>query len=371
MRVSVVFKLASCLVALFAPSVINAAKIETKEYDGINFVIISGEISLDDDKRFNRIAAVFDDAVVLLDSNGGATISALKIGESIRLKGYSTYVSDSNTCVSACALIWLAGSPRMLDEGASVGFHATYTDTDGRKLESGYGNALVGRYLTLLNLPEKTVLFATSASPENLNSLTARNYSGLGIDVKVIKATPESDPVIESVPPPVVRTVSTPPPAKLASPQVSLWKNVGLWTIRVDHTLNEGCFALSDYGKYGFRVGFEQADTLVSYALLAGTEWKSLKENEKYQLSLTFDGETPWTGNATGIKLGNIVGLRMNISDDKFWQEFVKSQSLRVDYDGSFLVNLRIKGSKNAFDEIIKCQKSQIISRRKTDPFDK
>jgi hypothetical protein len=369
MRALFSVKIAIFFMALVAPSAVSAAKFETKEFDGINFIIISGEISLDDDKRFNRIASVFDEGIVLLDSNGGSTIAALKIGETIRLKGYSTYVSDTNTCSSACALIWLAGSPRILDENASVGFHATYTDTDGRKLESGLGNALVGRYLTLLNLPEKTVLFATSASPTNLNLLTSKNYSDLGIDVNVIKAT--SAPDQEPAPPPIVRTVSAPPAAKLESTEVSLWKNVGAWTVRVDHTLNEGCFALANFEKYAFRVGFAQSDTLESYALLAGTEWKSLKENEKYQLSLTFDKETPWTGDATGIKLGDIIGLKLKISDDKFWQEFIKSQSLRVDYDSSFLVKLRMDGSKNAFDEIIECQKSQINSRRKTDPFDK
>jgi hypothetical protein len=257
----------------------------------------------------------------------------------------------------------------MLDEGARVGFHATYTDTDGKKLESGLGNALVGRYLTLLNLSEKTLLFATSASPENLNWLTSKNYPSIGLEVKVIEG--ESDTKPEPSAPPVIRTVATPPPTRSENTEVSLWKNVGTWTIRVDHTLNGGCFAMSDYGKYAFRVGFDKTDVLESYAMLAGSDWKSLKANVQYQLSLAFDNETPWTGPATGIALGSVVGLKMEISDDNFWQEFTGSKSLRIDYDGSFLVKLQLGESKRAFDEIIECQKSQNSASRQTDPFNK
>jgi hypothetical protein len=352
------------VVALTLSSAATAAKFETKELDDINFIVLSGDIAVDDDKKFNRIATVFDEAVVVLDSNGGSTIAAIKMGESIRLKGYSTYVSDTNACASACALIWLAGSPRILDERARVGFHATYTDIDGRKLESGRGNALVGRYLTLLNLNERTVLFATSAPPASLNWLTSKNFQNLGVDVQIIAEKSEPDPV----PPPVVRTVSTVPQK---NSEVSLWKNVGTWTIRVDHTLNDGCFGLSDYDKYAFRVGFNQTDSLETYVILVGSEWKSLEENKKYELSLTFDEETPWNGSATGVKMGEIIGLKMDVSDDKFWDEFSSSKNLRVDYNGSFLVKLKMGESKNAFNEIIECQKQQLNSSQRNDPFAK
>lgn len=365
MQSSFIARLAIFVASMAITSAAHAAKFETKELDGINFIVLSGDIAVDDDKRFNRIATVFDEAVVLLDSNGGSTIAAIKIGEAIRLKGYSTYVSDTNTCASACALIWLAGAPRILDKSASVGFHATYTDVGGRKLESGGGNALVGRYLTLLNLNEKTVFFATSASPESLNWLNANNYQSLGVDVKIIEHENDSDPN----PPPVVRTISTPPPIKSTNTEVSHWKDVGAWTIRVDHTLNGGCFAISNYGKYAFRVGFNQTDSLETYALLAGTDWKSLKENQKYMLSLTFDDETPWKGNATGIKMGDVIGLKMDVSDDKFWGEFANSKALRIDYDGSFLVKLNMGDSNRAFDEVIACQKKQLSAPKSNDPF--
>lgn len=365
MQSSIIARLAAIAVAMILTSAAYAAKFETKELDGINFIVLSGEIAVDDDKRFNRIATVFDEAVVLLDSDGGSTIAAIKIGEVIRLKGYSTYISDTNTCASACALIWLAGAPRILDEGASVGFHATYTDVGGKKLESGGGNALVGRYLTLLNLNEKTVFFATSASPDSLNWLNAKNYQSLGVDVKIIAQENEPD----SRPPPVIRTVSKPPPTKSTNTEVSHWKDVGSWTIRVDHTLNGGCFAISNYGKYAFRVGFNQTDSLETYALLAGTDWKSLKENQKYQLSLTFDDEVPWKGDATGIKMGDVIGLKMDVSDDKFWGEFANSKALRIDYDGSFLVKLNMGESQRAFNEVIECQKQQRSSTQRNDPF--
>lgn len=364
MQLSIALRWTTLALGLSYSSAAFPATFETKELNGINFIILSGDINIDDDKKFNRIATVFDEAVVFLDSKGGSTVAAIKIGEAIRLKGYSTYVGDTSICTSACALIWLAGAPRFLDENASVGFHATYRDVDGKKLESGGGNALVGRYLTLLNLSEKAVLFATSAPPEGLNWLTVKNYQSLGVDVSFLNQSDSS-----SSAPPVVRTVTRKQTAKSANTEVSHWKDIGSWSIRVDHTLNGGCFALSDYGKYAFRIGFDTTDSLETYAILVGADWKSLREGQNYPLALKFDNELPWEGAAQGTKIGDIVGLKMNVEDEKFWTEFAGSKSLSIDYDGTFLVKLNMGNSQQAFDELAECQKQQLLASQSNDPF--
>jgi hypothetical protein len=99
----------------------------------------------------------------------------LDIGQLINQKGYSTAVAKNQFCASACALIWLAGKNRIIDKKAALGFHASYIERNGQKLESGVANALIGSYLTHLNLNENAIIFVTSAPPEGMNWLTPDN----------------------------------------------------------------------------------------------------------------------------------------------------------------------------------------------------
>jgi hypothetical protein len=172
---------------LSLPSRAGAAQITTEKNDlGEDYLSISGRIEAQDGKKFTQLALAGDASVVFLESSGGSIEAAIEIGRVIRLKGMTTVVADKDHCVSACGLIWLAGERRLLTQGARVGFHATYTTTDKIRRESGVGNALVGRYLTLLNLPERAVIFATIAGPNEINWLDATNKRASGIELEVL-----------------------------------------------------------------------------------------------------------------------------------------------------------------------------------------
>lgn len=189
-------------------------------------IIIEGEIESGDDEKFRAIAAKHSNAIVLLNSEGGAIVPAMDIGRTVKLRGYKTAVSKSSSCASACALIWVSGSQRVIFEGGEVGFHASYLDTDGTRLETGLGNALVGRYLTQLGYGEKTVIFATLAPPDKILWLNDDTVSMSGIDFDTIrndeqvstKRTTQANVSVPSKtspsPPPLVRTVATPPPSQ-------------------------------------------------------------------------------------------------------------------------------------------------------------
>jgi hypothetical protein len=168
-------------------------KVEIVRDAAIRFplVFINGLFEYGDDKPFLENVMPLTNGIVVLNSPGGNVIAAIEIGKIIRLKGFNTVVLNDDLCASACALTWLAGNERFLDSGASVGFHASYIHENGRNLETGLGNALVGRYLTQLNLPEAAVVFVTSAPPEGMNWLTSKNANQAGISVKLL--TPQND----------------------------------------------------------------------------------------------------------------------------------------------------------------------------------
>ena len=148
---------------------------------GAEGIYVTGEILEPDQAAFEALTRRYPKAVLYLDSPGGSLLPAIEIGKLVRAKHYSTVVLDQGNCYSACALIWLAGTPRHLAATGKIGFHASYSQEGGRLVETGVGNAIVGHYLSQLGLSEKAVIFATTASPRELMWLTAENSAEAGI----------------------------------------------------------------------------------------------------------------------------------------------------------------------------------------------
>ena len=129
-----------------------------------------------DEETFRIKIAGIGKARVSFSSDGGNIGAAIQIGETIKLRGYSTVVFNKR-CASACALAWLAGSPRIMEGGAAIGFHAAY---DGAGV-SGSGNAAVGAYLDRLRLSENAIDYVTKASPESMTWLNLADARAVGI----------------------------------------------------------------------------------------------------------------------------------------------------------------------------------------------
>src|SRR5690606_33106923 len=80
----------------------NISKLPSKEGEP-DIIIFSGEISSGDDAVFTTLSLQTESAIVIFDSPGGLIRPALEIGRTIRIKGFSTGVINSN-CTSACAI---------------------------------------------------------------------------------------------------------------------------------------------------------------------------------------------------------------------------------------------------------------------------
>ncbi|WP_292364827.1 hypothetical protein [Mesorhizobium sp.] len=161
-----------------------------------DLILVTGVIQPNDDVKFNQIAATASQAVVLLNSEGGSVLPALEIGRAIRLKGFATAVANDTLCASACALAWLAGTPRLVGEQAHIGFHASYVVDNGTLSESGVANALVGAYLNQIGIPQSTIVFVTSAPPAGMAWLSERKAGELGLQIASFQplTTPSLEP---------------------------------------------------------------------------------------------------------------------------------------------------------------------------------
>ena len=358
--------LCSWLALLVPHSMTNAADISSKDLgENLTAILIAGTIEKGDSEVFRREAAKHSSAVVILMSDGGFTLEAIEIGETIRILGFTTLVTNGTQCVSACALIWLAGTPRSLSKSARIGFHATYTDERGRRLESGVGNALVGRYLAILNLPQKAIVFATMAPPDDMVWLDTSNYADLGIETKIIDdfGAAEAEPKSEFISPKQTRSQGT--------EETSLWEAVGHWRVMVDSTLGDSCFALTSF-TYGtvFRIGLNRKSS-ESYFFLTNTEWKSLRPGGSHNIEFQFDDLSPWEAEAEVVDLNGLIALSVSFTDNDLWGEFAGSEWLHFKTGGRSIAKLSLDLSTEALSALIECQKHYNSQWDGKDPFAK
>lgn len=166
---------------------------------GTTVIVIKGKIEPGDEAKFSAVTEGVSSAIVLLDSEGGYLLPAIKIGRYIHAKQYATWVSTlQGTCVSACGFIWLAGTPRMMDSGSLIGFHSAYIMDDGAASITGPGNALAGAYMRELELSDEAISFLTAARPEGMQWLTEDAASRLGIAVARVPMEPSHPPALGS-----------------------------------------------------------------------------------------------------------------------------------------------------------------------------
>jgi hypothetical protein len=202
------------LLAATSPDLAMAAEIESETLgNGVELITVVGDIKVGDEEKFRELSLKFPRAFIALHSNGGAIRPAMEIGRMVRLRGYRTLVLGNSVCASACALIWMAGLPRYLEPGGRLGFHAAYREVDGRLIESGRANAVVGHYLSQLNLSQQAVEFATAASPSEITWLTEANRLDSGIDFETFVASrkrPETETIVAPAPAPAIIPALTP-----------------------------------------------------------------------------------------------------------------------------------------------------------------
>jgi hypothetical protein len=130
---------------------------------------------------------------------------------------------------------------------------------------------------------------------------------------------------------------------------------VGGWEIRVDRTLDNGCFIFGSFEAGSIlRVGFDPAAE-TGYVILGNDDWTSIELGKDYELVLQFDEEVPWEATASGIFMGHPF-LYMPFTDFDFLDELGRKHRLSVAYEGEEIARLRLQDSYAAILEMVTCQ---------------
>jgi hypothetical protein len=142
--------------------------------------------------------------------------------------------------------------------------------------------------------------------------------------------------------------------AKAQNDMSPMWKEVGRWEIRVDTTLDYGCFAMVvDEGRV-FRLGINnQNSTFIGFIGKAG--WDSIEEGTEYPVDVEFDAQGAWGVPATGFHFGDFKTLGFEVSDSLFVEEMMERRVMYVRYKGEQIMKLSMQGSSRAVQELGVC----------------
>lgn len=98
-------------------------------------LIIAGEITTQDNTKFTRLLSPQITTIVLTDSSGGDSDTALNVAKWIRERGLTTV--GLGYCRSSCAVMFLGGKERLLaNERSYVAFHGVYGDYGAQRLQT-------------------------------------------------------------------------------------------------------------------------------------------------------------------------------------------------------------------------------------------
>jgi uncharacterized protein YecT (DUF1311 family) len=165
-----------------------AAEIRSDTEAGRTVISITGPIEAGDYDRFLDALDRGRPDLLVLSSPGGNLSEGLAIAAEIALLGLPTFVGSGGSCFSACALIWVAGAPRIMSIGAEIGVHAAYylvEEIDGslKPIVSSVGNANIGAFLNGIGLDVDAIEFFVAPPPDSVALLTPRLARLLNIPV--------------------------------------------------------------------------------------------------------------------------------------------------------------------------------------------
>lgn len=168
------------VLAVAAAPASAATLMSTTMADGTPVIAMTGLIAVGDKEAFLlEMTTKPTPRALILSGDGGDVIVAMQIGENAR--NLKTIVPAGYSCVSACALIWLAGNPRVRETGAEIGFHALYVTKNGVKTVSAPGNALLGAYLTILGFKPEAIIHMAEAGVDTITPLKPEDRARYGI----------------------------------------------------------------------------------------------------------------------------------------------------------------------------------------------
>lgn len=204
----------SLITSLLMTTASNAIEIKVIRYNHTTIFVVDGPIEVGDAEKFKKVwdAEGYDafSYTVALDSPGGNLAEGILLGEFFRQKKVKTAVAKYSpkpplqddteyrfnaqelpgaNCFSACALAFLGGVERSVEEDAKIGFHqfaGKFNDTSNishAELETSTQSisALVSSYIRRMGAKQELFEVMSSTPPNEMYVLTENELTDFGV----------------------------------------------------------------------------------------------------------------------------------------------------------------------------------------------
>lgn len=144
---------------------------------------------------------------------------------------------------------------------------------------------------------------------------------------------------------------------------VERWAIMRGWDIGY-YDATQGCLAFTTFQDTSFFIGFDMNEDVPALDItVLDPRWTSIEPQARYPVTLIFGDEPPWTLEMHGVFMDGLPGLNILIDasvDESavFIEEFQREMRMQWRYGDAPLGEFTLRGSRRAFDEVLKCQRS-------------
>ena len=157
------------------------------KYGGL-IIQISGQVTLGDVgvfigavKQANATGKVIES--VELNSTGGSLNEGVRLARAIREAKISTVVGQGAVCASACFLIFAAGDPKFVGDGARIGVHKASEKGGRETMRSGAATESMANFAKQLGVPSSIIGRMVRTPAKQIGWLDSQDLRAMGVSM--------------------------------------------------------------------------------------------------------------------------------------------------------------------------------------------
>jgi hypothetical protein len=140
----------------------------------------------------------------------------------------------------------------------------------------------------------------------------------------------------------------------------------GRWSVRIDQVAGYGCFIAAQYDNdLGIRFQLSPADNS-NVIYVGSSNWRSIKEGDKKDLSLSFEGKNTWSGSAVGMDVQGMHWLTLKASGSAIIDEMKDAGWFALKIDG---LELGVYEAGDIAKAVAVLKECQSVADKAVDPF--
>lgn len=180
---------------------------------------------------------------------------------------------------------------------------------------------------------------------------------------------PPAPPALIIPPPPPPSSgviLQEPPKLRGDNNQTLELVDFGNWQLRIDATVNGGCYVVTTYTDQSYlRVGYNPLTEDLTWGL-GSNFWRSLAGGEEISVSIKFPAKESWEGAGVVDRQGGFATIYVPIGNAKFIEEMTNGYIMQTIAKGVDLGWREVAGFDRAFEGLLDCQD---FVNQELDPF--